>query len=446
MLAITVGRPLTAYLAAGFGLIYLSIALWFLPGFIHWDGNVYAGLLLVPYICTANRERYSLRYLVPAVALVTLAVFIPVRTTFFLAMLFSLLLLAENSLGKLNNASLFLLVLVSPVFKYIMSMVDFPVRLWLTGQVARLLSHTGIDAVAAGNQIELGDSVFSVDPACAGLNMLIMSLLICLFLLTYHQRKSGRQLHFFYLAALFSATIGLNIICNFFRILLLVTFKIMPGQLMHDLVGIICLIVYVLLPLMAGMGFLLKRFGSEGAPLKQVSTISPSVSVRYPLLHASFLIILLFTASTIVRADTLVSHRADIRIPGFEKKVLESGILKFENQQALIYLKPSAFYIPGHDPTICWTGSGYEFKNIREEKWNGTSLYTATLQKGKDKIYAAWWFDNGELRTADHLLWRWTAAKGAPPFYLINVNAASRAELHIQVGRLLSSTTTSFIR
>jgi exosortase N len=104
----------------------------------------------------------------------------------------------------------------------------------------------------------------------------------------------------------------------------------------------------------------------------------------------------------------------------------------------LIYLKPTAFYAPGHDPRICWTGSGYEFTNINRSVIAGTLVYTATLRKGTDKIFAAWWFDNGTIKTSDQLSWRWAAAHGGSQFYLVNVNAASPQLLQAKATNLLS--------
>jgi hypothetical protein len=78
---------------------------------------------------------------------------------------------------------------------------------------------------------------------------------------------------------------------------------------------------------------------------------------------------------------------------------------------------------------ICWQGSGYNFTSIRKQTITGREVYSGILTKGADKIYSAWWFDNGSLKTVSQLEWRWTAAQGSKPFYLVNVNASSEAGL-----------------
>ena len=437
MLTISTGKITISYISLWTAAGYLLLILWLVPGYLQWNANVYAGLLLSPFICTIKQGEYSWRYLLPALLTITAAAFMPVRTTFFLAVLFTALFFIENHFGKLNDAFLFLMILISPVFKYMTSLVDFPVRLWISEQVAGLLSSAGINAAAAGNQIEMNDVVFSVDPACAGLHMLILSLIICLFLLMHHQRKTERQLQFLSLVCVFMLTIGLNLVCNFFRILLLVTFKIMPGTLLHDLIGIVCLTIYVIVPLMIGLKPILKQFGTRKATERLVSNSSDK-HLRQPWLHSSLLIVILCIAFHLSQADTFIQKPSEINLYGFRKRKLENGVLKFENKEALIYIKPTAFYAPEHDPKVCWAGSGYVFKSIKKERWQTFELYTAVLEKGKDKIYAAWWFDNGKTQTVDQLRWRWKGIKGEKRFYLINVNAVSQDILQKQVGRLLA--------
>ncbi|NCD71149.1 exosortase N [Mucilaginibacter agri] len=439
MLAIKLKAPVIPNLTVAYALVYLFIALWILPGYLTWDANLLVGIIVAPYICTVDRSRLSLRYLAPAVIAMLLAFLVPVRTMIFIAMLFSALLLVENCVGKLNQSFMLLLFLISPAFKYIISIIDFPMRLWLTTQIAALLSMMGVKAAAAGNQIQLAQCEFSVDPACAGLNMLIISLIMCLFILTHFQRQAGKQLRFVYLCALFLLTIGLNVLSNFFRILILVTFKIMPGTVFHDFVGIACLLVYVVIPLVKGTGPIVKRFGKAKASIRAPQRRHVFFTVRYPILHGLFSILLLFITLNLVSADKLMPNDHHIELHGFAKKEFDNGIMKFDSKEALIYLKPSAFYIPGHDPMICWTGSGYEFSSINKEKIGGVEVYTGLLRKGNDKIYAAWWFDNGETRTIDQLQWRWLALKGNKSFYLVNVNAYSRQNLQKQVKAMLAN-------
>ncbi|AMR34031.1 hypothetical protein A0256_22580 [Mucilaginibacter sp. PAMC 26640] len=411
-----------------FGVVYFALAIWFIPAYFKWDANLVMGVILVPYVCTIEKGNRSLRYLLPALLGVGLAIIAPVNTLFFVALLFVVLLLIEHSIGRVSNIFLLLMLLISPVFGHITRMGEFPVRLWLTEKVANTLALTGMEVSAAGNQIMMGNFEFSVDQACAGLNMLVMSLLICLFVLTWYQRQSGNTLSFKYLWLLAAFTLLLNVVCNFFRILLLVRFKIMPGTFLHDAVGICCLAIYVLLPLLFGIKPLVHSLGKAGK--QQARDNAVVTDSRFLLIHLFLLGMILFVAAHITKADHLAGASNPMQIAGYHKKQLGGGILKFENKEALIYLKPTAFYAPEHDPMICWVGSGYVFKSIRQENVAGYDIYTAILTKKQDKIYAAWWFDNGKVKTVNQFSWRWIAARNEGQFYLVNVNAASPEELH----------------
>ncbi|RZM25805.1 MAG: exosortase N [Pedobacter sp.] len=438
MIAVKYKSAAYPYPLLGISLVYLAKMCYFLPGYLNWDLNLYAGLFLAPLIFQFRAQQFSTRYFFPAVASLILAICLPVNTTFFIALLLAVLLFVESNFGKITESFLFLLFLISPVFRYLISTVDFSIRLWLTETVAMLLNGLGIQATAVGNQIEMEKYTFAVDPVCAGLNMLIISLILCLFLIVQFQKRSSRSLNFFWTGSVFLLTIALNICGNFFRILILVMFKIMPDTLFHEAVGIVCLLIYVVVPLIAG----LKLMQSAHQTILQ-KTESTSVTLfqnlRQPCMQVFILASLIYAGSRIVKADSLVPVNNQIRLKGFSKKILSTGISKFEAHDALIYIKPAPFYMPGHDPKICWTGSGYEFKQIRKEKIADAVIYTAILTKGKDQIFTAWWFDDGEIRTVEQLSWRWKGATGEDPYYLINVNALSKQKLNVQVASLLSN-------
>ncbi len=121
---------------------------------------------------------------------------------------------------------------------------------------------------------------------------------------------------------------------------------------------------------------------------------------------------------------------ADISIPNYKKTITENGMLKFEDDDALIYIKPAVKAFQGsHDPRICWQGSGYEFTKIKKINIDEIELYQATLMKGADTLHTAWWFDNGETKTINELDWRWTTLSGKSGFNLVNVTTAGEKDL-----------------
>lgn len=434
-----VRKPLTALLPVIMCLCYALISFRLLSGYLIWDITLYIGMAIIPYVCRIESGSRSLRFLIPALLFTLLAIFIPAKSTLFFTLVFTILLLFENFMGKISLNFFFVLVLLSPLFKFFSDTLSFPLRLWLSNHVAETIALAGIPARATGNIITIDGYDFYIDQACAGLNMLSISLLICLFILSYHQKKNEKSLSFYSLLAILILTFLLNIVSNFFRIMMIVIFKIMPGTAMHDLVGMCTLIFYVILPLVALSGSFVQRFGKI-YPEKENPNIATVHLLKHPVLHFMFFGIVIFlsinSAKNVAAAHSNSKH---IALKGYQKTLLQNNVLKFENKEALIYMKPTSFYAPEHNPMICWTGSGYEFQLIKKEMINGTEIYTGTLVKGKDKIYASWWFDNGKMKTIDQLQWRWNAARENQEFYLVNVNATKSEDLKRITAALLPS-------
>jgi len=432
-------KPLTALLPVMMCLCYALISFRLLSGYLIWDITLYVGIAIIPYVCRIESGSRSLRFLIPALLFTLLAIFIPAKSTLFFTLVFTILLLFENFMGKISLNFFFVMVLLSPLFKFFSDTLSFPLRLWLSDTVAETITLAGMHARAAGNIITIDGYDFYIDQACAGLNMLSISLLICLFILSYHQKKNERSLSFYCLLAMQILTFLLNIVSNFFRIMMIVIFKIMPGTAMHDLVGMCTLIVYVILPLIVLSGPFVQRFGTRNLEKEDQSKATAHL-FKHPVLHFMFFGTVIFLSiNSAENVPTAHSNSNHIALKGYRKTLLQNNVLKFENKEALIYMKPTSFYAPEHNPMICWTGSGYEFQLIKKEMINGTEIYTGTLVKGKDKIYASWWFDNGKMKTIDQFLWRWNAARGDQGFYLVNVNASKSEDLKRITATLLPS-------
>lgn len=412
-------------------LVYIIIAIKLLSIYFLWNAELLLGMALIPYICPVKRGEYTMRYFIPALVFCITALVFPVKTNLFMALLFAALLFFENFRGKVSPVLFFMLLLISPLFLYISNTFSFPIRIWLSEVAANTLTFAGIPARAAGNIIEFKGEEFSVDQACAGLHMLGISLIICLFSIAHCQRQTVKQLGFIQILLLLGLTFVLNIACNLCRIILLVLFKIPPANMFHDVTGVVCLLVYVILPLLWLSGAYLKRAAKieKNPRAHQIINLLPN-QVRYPALHLLFAGMLLIISYNLKKMDQLNDKGvSSVTLAGYQKELLESGVLQFNKPAQLVYLKPSHFYGPEHNPMICWQGSGYNFTSIRTQTIKGTEVYTGVLTKGNDKIYAAWWFDNGSLKTINQVKWRWTAAQGSRPFYLVNVNAASEAAL-----------------
>ena len=122
------------------------------------------------------------------------------------------------------------------------------------------------------------------------------------------------------------------------------------------------------------------------------------------------------------------------------KTILPDGIVKYENEEILAYIKPIlGFYAAEHSPLICWQGSGYTFGEVKLDTINGLEIYTGTLKKGNNTLQTAWWYDNGVTRTASQTTWRASILRGQPNFNLINISANNELVLRENIKNILST-------
>ena len=201
---------------------------------------------------------------------------------------------------------------------------------------------------------------------------------------------------------------------------------------MHDVCGIVCLLVYVVFPLVLLVNFLLK---------KQKQSIKISTSKNAKNHNGSFINIAVLIAMGLL--GFLVQNKIPtppvVTLSGHQKTVLPSNVVKLENKNALIYVKKmDGFYSAEHGPMNCWEGSGYSFESVQTKEYNGIKIHSGTLRKGDEKLYAAWWFDDGTLKTIEQWQWRWSSFSQGSQFSLVNVNCENSFMLNQYIDKLLT--------
>jgi exosortase N len=416
---------------------YFVIAASFLKNYLVLDLASIATLLLSPYMFVANKaHRGKIIYPLFVLMFVALTWFTGVLTFYFMAIGFSILFAIESFIGRLNNIPLFLLGVLSPAFRYFNNMLGFQVRLELSNLAGKVLHMAGYKTEVLGNVIIMNGNEFSVDPACVGLKMMGISLLIGLLFMAYFQRATGKRLSFFKCSLGLLLVVLYNVVGNFLRILILVVFNIPPANPFHDFVGMACLLVYVIVPAY----FTIKIIYCK-ARVVQIKAKAEDVHRRKILILNGLILLLVFaTGFSLARIQPIKQPKfLQIEAKGYSKKIVDNEIIKLEKPGCLIYVKPlSRFYGAEHNPMICWVGSGYEFSRINKQTIAGKEVYTGILKKGTEIIYSAWWFDNGTCKTISQTEWRWRALKGEQ-FYLVNVNSENQIRLNDEVKVLLNN-------
>lgn len=417
-------------------LVYLVAGFIGLEGYLHWDSvNFLIGLTALPLMLGQVQEgRGSMRFgwLALLLALATIAV--PVKTALYLSLCCTLLFLFESIKGSITALPLLTLFFMSPVFQYFAHVFSFPVRLWLTQVAGVLLQATGMPVQVAGNMITGSGTEFAVDPACMGLNMLVTSLLCGLIIFAFYQKHYKLRLALAWIITGLAVLFLLNIVANLCRIILLVRFHLMPENSLHGLSGIICLVLYVLLPGALLFKAMVKKWGSAAMPGKVWLT---SNNCNPVLLHVILLPVLVLVLFRLQQHKVAAPQGALPAVAGYTVSWYDKDVIKMENAGSLIYLKPlKGFIYTDHNPLLCWTGSGYTFTHVEEHNWSGIPLFTGVLKKGEEELYTAWWYENGSTSTISQWAWRWLMVKGEAPFSIINITAEDPVTLQSAVARI----------
>jgi exosortase N len=423
--------------------VYGSTGWYYLHEFFGKHPVLFTGLLLMPYVLVVREPgRYSGVYGFLSLLLLGLTLWMPVKTLYFLALGFATIFWIESRVGRVNHLPLFFLGVLSPVFNFITTIFGFPIRLRLSEWAGVILQKGGLKMVVSGNILSVNGTDFSVDPACMGLNMLVVSLIIGLLMLAFQERKRKQVLPMHRIALVLLATFGLNLLCNLIRIVLLVWFRLLPDNPLHDAVGMGCLLVYVVLPLwyLTPLAFIQPFFFPDFNHRFQFSIagIFGRKLAGMGWIHVVLLVLALVRGWTWEGRGGASSLAEPGPVAGYQREVVEAGIYKYSKQDALLYVKPVVeFFDAEHTPLICWQGSGYEFKKIGQQKCGDLDIYTGILQKGDDLIYTAWWFDNGQHKTISQADWRWRMGRGEAGFSLINLNADREEALMKEIVSLL---------
>lgn len=429
--------------------IHLCIGLYFLEDYIPWQSLNFiiavAGLPVMIYGSVSGNRTY--RLLLMALAVAIFSFFINTNAIIFLALVLSLAGTIEFFYGQMSLLPILVILLISPI-SYIVTILSFPLRLWLTKIAAFLLTKVSSVAEATGNVILYNDNEYSVDPACMGLKMLTTSLWFSLYILFFIQKKHVKQLRLHMILLILVIVVLLNIITNISRIIILVLFDISPNSILHSFAGIACFILYTVLPLI----FIINKIVLyKGTPLAENSAnkhITGALNYKYALPLIALAVTGIAGITSHKDISLTQTHTPIKEVQEYSCDIYDNDIFRLKNNNVLIYIKPIAsWYSSEHNPLICWIGSGYEFEQLSEKLYSNTTVYTGTLKNNEDILYTAWWYDNGDNRTISQLDWRWWMMQGESRFSVVNVTCNSSKQLKDELTKILENQSlTSMIK
>jgi exosortase N len=216
-------------------------------------------------------------------------------------------------------------------------------------------------------------------------------------------------------------------VTNVIRIIVLVFFRIPPENPMHELIGVLCLIVYVVIPLHFFGVWLVRKYGKA-----RHDEVSKPLFIRRYVCHLIILPLLVFCIGTTIDKNghsSLATH-ANVHFGKIEAERLRGGISKISTNELLIYVKTIPQFFTGeHTPLMCWKGSGFEFAGVATRTIGEVTIYKGKLVKEGKCLHTAWWYSNGKIETISQLDWRMRMLKGEPKFCLVNVTAEDEQTL-----------------
>jgi len=289
----------------------------------------------------------------------------------------------------------------------------------------------------SGNSVFLNGAEFSVDAACTGLKMISIAWVFGLFILAFYEKKQARRFNFLSVMVFLIGILLLTVFANFTRLLALIIFHIPPENIMHDGIGLAALFVYVLVPAFFLGKYFTRCFGRKY--IDEKSTMKNNLNLLTVGISLSSITLLLLVNGLFLRnKKTIVDPRlANLKLPNYQKSILENGVAKFEKENLLVYVKPPAasFGMP-HDPRYCWQGDGWEFKRIRPLQIENILVFSAEMEKDGILLKTMWWYDNGTKKTIKESEWRRETLLGNSSYKLINVTSNSFKILEFEVRRL----------
>ncbi|MEZ0483500.1 exosortase N [Fibrella aquatica] len=313
------------------------------------------------------------------------------------------------------------LLLLSPLLRYVETVFGFAVRLRLSDWAGQMLRGVGVPVQTEGNLLILHGQEMAVDPACMGLRMTGLTLLLAVFWLLAYERRQLRTLATGWVLTYGFVALTLTILSNLIRIVFLVLFNLGPDHPLHELVGLCCVLVYAWLPLWWLARWLLTRYGQ---PDKLQERLARVINWKTGMA-------LLFVGTFCVAFIRPSSQRYPVPPrAGYVRQVTLFDFVQYSRPGQLIYVKPLPdWYSAEHSPAVCWKGQGYTLRQVHEVTVAGQRVYRGELRKGHQRLQTAWWFTNGQHRSIGQLDVRSRMLRGEPVFALINVTVADPGTL-----------------
>ncbi len=235
-----------------------------------------------------------------------------------------------------------------------------------------------------GVSFYINNAKISIDTACMGLSMFKTGLLTGALLLTFEEKKQGHYFKIVQILIFCFLIVILNIISNYFRIICLVLLNCTQENILHHTVGLVCFIVYQVVPML----FLIRFFKPQ---VKEVISENHQLKVFPIIVTFALFFITSLEMKNDKNNDILYNLNPKYNIA--KGKWIDKEVFKIATPTTLIYIKT-----PSHKPLICWTGDGYKIIESKEVLIDHEKVWFNKMEKNSIQYHSYWWYECGNKK------------------------------------------------
>jgi len=346
------------------------------------DSNLFGILFSIALFFIGGRKTtLNLNY--PLFAVILILEFVSyrlhIKSIHFLALALFICLLYYNITQKFSFIAFICILLFSSLFNTFFEYLTTEIKQSLCYYVYITLRNFIPINKIEGVNFYINNARITIDTACMGLSMFKTGLLSGALLLTLEEKKQQKYFNVLQIVFFCCILVVLNIISNYFRIITLVLFNCTEENTLHHTIGILCFILYQIIPML----FTIRFFKPNKQEIKITKKLHPIFFIIIPA-------ILVFTTSFEIKKEQHYDLLENLD-PQYQNQIgvwVNKEVFKIATPDKLVYIKTF-----NHNPLICWTGTGYKIIESKEVKKGDEKIWRVKMEKNNIQYYSYWWYE-----------------------------------------------------
>jgi exosortase N len=347
--------------------------------------NDFIGVLLsmILFFIGGRVTRFKVHYLL--VVFLILFEFVSYRlhtkSLHFLSLSIMVCLVYYSFTKKFSFIAFISLMLFSSLFNKFFEHLSAEIKQALCQGVYVVLKNSISIEKIEGVNFYINGAKITIDTACMGLSMFKTGFLAAAALFTIEERKQKGYFSIIQIVFFCFVVILLNVISNFFRIITLVLLDCTQENLLHHSVGLICFLLYQMVPML-----LLMRYMKPND--KEVQQLDDKIN-WFPVLVA-FVVVFCTSIEMYKNQKFNLLENMSFEYNSKTGEWVNDEVFKISEPKKLIYIKT-----PSHKPMICWTGDGYKILESKIILLHDSKVWFNKMEKDNKYYNSYWWYECG---------------------------------------------------